>query len=196
MPPAEQLYRENQQLLAENAVLRQQLEWFKRRMFGPGSSEKTDRLQALLELEGGQAAAAPEPAATHTLTCQRRSQRREERVTRAEAFKHVPVAETVVIEPEEVKAQPEAFERIGEERTFEIDVVPPRIFKREIMRPKNRHKTERLRLGGAAGLDHRLEVSVSSAALCWERHKAAYAGSRTMPGSVGTAREQATFDPA
>ena len=27
--------------------------------------------------------------------------------------------ETIVIEPEEVKAQPEAFEKIGEERTFD-----------------------------------------------------------------------------
>ena len=142
MPPAEQLYRENQQLLAEITVLRQQLDWFKRQMFGPGKSEKTDRLQALLALEGGAAATAPE-APAQTVSYERSSQCREERATPLEAFKHVPVAETVVIEPEEVKAQPEAFEKIGEERTFEIDVVPPRIFKREIVLPKYRSRTDR-----------------------------------------------------
>lgn len=142
MPPAEQLYRENQHLLAEVAVLRQQLDWFKRQVFGSGKSEKTDRLQALLALEGGAAAPAPE-APAKTVSYERSNQRRKDRTTPAEAFKHVPVAETVVIEPEEVKAQPEAFEKIGEERTFEIDVVPPRIFKREIVRPKYRSKGDR-----------------------------------------------------
>ena len=141
MPPAEQLYRENQQLLAEVTVLRQQLDWFKRQMFGPGKSEKTDRLQTLLALDGGQVASAPETPA-QTISYERR-ERRDERSAPSEAFKHVPVAETVVIEPEEVKAQPEAFEKIGEERTFEIDVVPPRIFKREIVRPKYRSKRDR-----------------------------------------------------
>jgi transposase len=55
----------------------------------------------------------------------------------------VPVKETIVIEPEEVKRQPEAYEKIGEERTFEIDIVAPQIFKREIVRPKYRHKNDR-----------------------------------------------------
>jgi transposase len=142
MPPAEQLYRENQHLLAEVAVLRQQLDWFKRRMFGSGKSEKTDRLQALLALEGAEAAKAPQ-ASVQTVSYERRDKPREERNTPSEAFKHVPVAETVVIEPEEVKAQPQAFEKIGEERTFEIDVVPPRIFKREIVRPKYRSRADR-----------------------------------------------------
>ena len=48
-----------------------------------------------------------------------------------------------MIEPEEVKAQPAAFEKIGEERTFEVDVVPPKLFKREIVRPKYRRKQDR-----------------------------------------------------
>src|SRR5690606_29105132 len=44
--------------------------------------------------------------------------------------------ETVEIVPEEVKAEPELFERIGQEETFEVDIVPPRLFKRRIVRPK------------------------------------------------------------
>jgi len=34
---------------------------------------------------------------------------------------------------------------VGEERTFEVDIVPPRLFKREIIRPKYRHRLERTR---------------------------------------------------
>jgi len=39
----------------------------------------------------------------------------------------------VEILPEEVKVEPAAFEKIGEERTFEVDNVPPKLFKREIV---------------------------------------------------------------
>jgi transposase len=44
--------------------------------------------------------------------------------------------EEVVIEPEEVLAEPEAFKRIGEEVLEELDVVPTHFFKRRIIRPK------------------------------------------------------------
>jgi len=44
--------------------------------------------------------------------------------------------EEVVIEPEEVTADPEAFKRIGEEVIEELDVVPTRFFIRRIIRPK------------------------------------------------------------
>lgn len=47
----------------------------------------------------------------------------------------LPVEE-VVIEPEEVLAEPEAFRRIGEEVTDELDVVPTKFFKRRTIRPK------------------------------------------------------------
>ncbi len=47
--------------------------------------------------------------------------------------------------PAEVKAEPNLYERIGEERTFEADVTPPKFFKREIVRPKYRHRLDRNR---------------------------------------------------
>jgi transposase len=50
-----------------------------------------------------------------------------------------------VIEPSAVQADPTLYERIGEERTFEVDVVPPKLFKREIVRPKYRHRLDRHR---------------------------------------------------
>jgi hypothetical protein len=36
------------------------------------------------------------------------------------------VQETVEVVPAEVKAEPDLYERIGEERTFEADVTPPK----------------------------------------------------------------------
>ncbi len=42
-----------------------------------------------------------------------------------------------------MRAEPEAYERIGEERTFEVDVVPPKLFKREIVRPKFKRRDDR-----------------------------------------------------
>ncbi|MBL9217448.1 MAG: IS66 family transposase [Opitutaceae bacterium] len=67
------------------------------------------------------------------------------RTAPAESFAHLPVQETVVIEPLAVQADPTLYERIGEERTFEVDVVPPKLFKREIVRPKYRHRLDRNR---------------------------------------------------
>ena len=40
----------------------------------------------------------------------------------------------IEIIPEEVRAKPEAHERIGEERTFEVDLVQPKLVKRETVR--------------------------------------------------------------
>lgn len=61
----------------------------------------------------------------------------------AEVFAGLPVTETVEIVPDEVKAEPAAFERIGEERTFEVDIALPRLTKREIVRPKFKRKADR-----------------------------------------------------
>ena len=42
-----------------------------------------------------------------------------------------------------MEAEPEAYERIGEERTFEIEIVAPKLFKREIVRPNSTAKADR-----------------------------------------------------
>jgi len=47
----------------------------------------------------------------------------EKRLLPAETFAKLPVHETIVIEPPEVLAAPDGFEQIGEERTFEVDIV-------------------------------------------------------------------------
>ena len=135
------LAREVELLRGENKALRDQLDWFKRQLFGPGKSEKLDRAQQLIALE---AATTPAPARpVETITYQREKGPRAPRPTPAETSAHLPVKETIVIVPDEVKAEPEAFEQIGEERTFEVDIVAPQLFHREIVRPKFRRKADR-----------------------------------------------------
>jgi transposase len=141
LPPYEELAARLQDRDAELAAAKAEIAWLKRQLFGPGKSEKQDRLQGTLPLEG--VAAEPVALPVQSVSYERLAAPREKRPLPAEAFKNVPVKETVVIEPAEVQAAPADYERIGEERTFELDLVPPQIFKREIIRPKYRHKTNR-----------------------------------------------------
>jgi transposase len=126
--------------------LKRQLEWLRRQVFGPGKGEKLDRLQLLLKLQGIEAELAAKSALPkQEVSYERRVPRPEKRAAPAELYAKLPVTEVVVIEPEEVKSEPEAFERIGEERTFEVEITPPQLSKREIVRPKYRAKAERER---------------------------------------------------
>ena len=135
LPPYDELAARLRDRDAELAAAKAEIAWLKRQLFGPVKSEKQDRLQGTLPLEG----VVAEPVAVQTVSYERLAAPKEKRPVPAEAFKNVPVKETVVIEPAEVQAAPEDYERIGEERTFELDLVPPQIFKREIIRPKYRH---------------------------------------------------------
>jgi transposase len=152
LPPAATLHAENLALkervgsMAERiAVLQNQIEWFKRKLFGGGQSEKLARVDvAQLELAMAELEQLTLPVSkTETITYERAKPSPEKRAVPAETFANLPVRETIVIEPAAVQAAPEAFEKIGEERTFEVDVVPPKLFKREIVRPKYRRKDDR-----------------------------------------------------
>jgi transposase len=135
------LEQEKAVLAQENATLRVQIAWLQRKLFSPGQSERMERDQlqlALAELEKLQAQAEASEPQKVSYERQPGKPRRDP----AEAFAKLPVKETVVIEPAEVQAEPEAFEKISEERTFEVDATPPQIFKREFVRPKYRRKAE------------------------------------------------------
>jgi transposase len=132
-------------LKQEIVVLRRQIEWLKQKLFGGGQSEKLDRAQQLLELgELEKLVAAPEQL-VEQISYERPAGPAPKRTLPAESFAHLPVQETIVIEPDPVKADPTLYEKIGEERTFEVDVIPPKLFKREIVRPKYRHRLDRNR---------------------------------------------------
>jgi transposase len=134
---------EVQQLREENAVLRTQIAWLKQQLFGPGKSETLDRAQLRLKLGELEQLAAQRPTAT--ITYERAAGPAPKRTLPAESFAHLPVKETVEIVPEAVQRDPSLYEKIGEERTFEVDLIPPQLFKREIVRPKFRHCLDRNR---------------------------------------------------
>lgn len=139
MAPA-QLMERLTSLEEENAELRAQLEWFKRNLFGTGKSEKLDALQTRLGFDEAPAQQA-EPK-KETITYDRR--KAAERKPYAEQFENLPVMETVEILPDEVRANPELYERIGgAEETFEVRITPPRLWKRKYIRPKFCHKRDR-----------------------------------------------------
>ena len=142
--PVQLLQKENGLLREENVVLRTQITWLKQKLFGGGQSEKLDRAQLLLKLEALEQLLAP-VRPTATVTYERAAGPAAPRTLPAENFAHLPVKETVEIVPPAVQAEPELYEKIGEERTFEVDVVPPQLFKRAIIRPKYRHRLDRNR---------------------------------------------------
>ena len=126
-------------------MLRTQIAWLKQQLFGGGRSETLDRTQLLLQLRELEQLAATPARPPATVTYERAAGPRAPRPLPAECFAHLPVKETVEIVPAAVRAEPELYERIGEERTFEVDVTPPQLFKRAIVRSKYRHRLDRSR---------------------------------------------------
>lgn len=108
--------------------------------------------------------------------------RAQKRAAPAKAFAHLPIAETVEIVPAAVQADPALYERIGEVETFQVDIVPPKLFRRpdraaEVSAPAgaraaSRHRAGaratragRLCLAGAAHVDCAFQICRAPAAL-------------------------------
>jgi len=130
----------NAKLQETIAKLQAQVAWLTGKLFGGRQGERFDPAQLALAL-GEVAATEPPPAPTQKVTYERDAPKR--RVSPEEAYANLPVEETVTIVPEAVQANPDAFEQIGEERTFEVDIRQPKLFKREIVRPKYRRRDDR-----------------------------------------------------
>lgn len=144
MPTPEQMIAEYPLMTQRIAALEAQVAWFKKQMFGGGKSEKLDLSTRQLSLNGIDEVRAAVDERVEKITYER-TKARAPRPTPAEVFAHVPVSEVVEVVPEPVKADPDLYERIGEERTFEIDLLPAKLVKREIVRPKYRHRLDRTR---------------------------------------------------
>ena len=144
MPTPEQMIAEYPLMTQRIAALEAKLAWFQKQVFGGGKSEKLDPAQRQLPLPGVDEVRAAVVDRVEKVTYERRKAR-EPRPTPAEAFAHVPVTETIEIVPDAVQRDPDLYERIGEERTFELDLTPARLVKREIVRPKYRHRLDRSR---------------------------------------------------
>ena len=109
MPPLSQLPAAYQALEKENVVLRTQIEWLRHKLFGGGQGERFERDQLLLQL--GELQKLAEAQAPAQPVSPERQAPRPARLSPAEAFAKLPVQERVVIDPAEVQAEPEAYER-------------------------------------------------------------------------------------
>ena len=132
-----QLLAENANLKTEIVLLREKIQYLLKKLFGR-SSEKLDPDQMQLALEElGELQEVLEQVETEAEEEEEKPQSRrgKRKPLDAKIPEDLPV-ETVVIEPDEVKENPELWEKIGEERTEQLDVVPTRFFKLVTIRPK------------------------------------------------------------
>jgi transposase len=125
-------------LQQENAFLRQKIDALVRRVFGSSSEVlEADQLQLLLQGQAETAAPAaplvPAPAAKTSKPARSENKPR--------LPEHLPVIEEV-IDPDMVKAQPEAWRCIGQEVSEQLDYEPGRFLRRRLIRRKYVHKVD------------------------------------------------------
>jgi transposase len=128
-----------ERLEEENRLLRQKLDYVIRQLYG-SKSEALDANQ--LELFGeidtpkkDEASGAKDEAAEALTRTEKPCRRRSGKERKPRIPENLPVEETV-LEPEPVKACPEAWRRIGEEVSEELDYEPGRFLCRRTIRPK------------------------------------------------------------
>lgn len=120
-------------LQKENQLLRQKLDAFIKRYFGGKKNEAIDPAQLEMLLAGLTSAVVSTPAAAADKPLAPRSDRK--KAVRQPLPNHLPVEE-VVIEPDEVKQDPESWKMIDQEVTEELDYKPAQFIKRLYIRPK------------------------------------------------------------
>lgn len=133
----EELREANVRLQRENELLRQKIDLLVRRVFGK-SSEAMNAAQLDLFLMGETPRGKDDASWLEEAISKHREQKPKNKRTargRARWPKNLPVVEEV-IEPEEVKANPADWRRIGEERTERLDYQPARFFRQVTVRPK------------------------------------------------------------
>jgi transposase len=132
------LHSENEQLKIEIRLLQEKVQYLMKKLFGR-SSEKLSPDQMLLALEElGELQEALELAETEEPIEQqenRESKRGKRKPLDARIPEDLPT-EVIVIEPDEVMENPELWEKIGEERSEQLDVTPTRFFKTVTIRNK------------------------------------------------------------
>jgi transposase len=132
---------ENQQLKTENALLKEKIDLLVRRILG-AKSEKLDpaQLELLLSQTGtelGKEVASAEAEASPILAAVNATSRKErQKCPRRERWpEDLPVVEEI-LEPEAVKARPQAFRCIGQEVSETLDYEPARFLRRRLIRRK------------------------------------------------------------
>jgi transposase len=140
-----ELEADKQQLSREIKLLKENVDLLIRRLFS-SKSEKLDpaQLELLLkDLDLGKADASAEKAeAAPIVEVLKPVTKRPDKQQRRERWPKELAVEQEIIEPEEVRANPEAFRCIGEEITEMLDYRPAKFFRRQIIRRKFVHKQQ------------------------------------------------------
>jgi len=133
------------QLKTENRLLQEKVQCLMKRLFGRGS-EKLSPDQLMLELEElrelQEALELAETKAELAEEEQKESKRGKRKGLDARVPKDLPT-ETVIIDPDEVLANPELYKKIGEVRTVRLDVTPTRFFQTVTIRNKYKKRADR-----------------------------------------------------
>jgi transposase len=133
------LQAENERQSLEIKLLKEKVDLLIRRLFG-SKSEKLDAAQLdllLKEAESGKADASAEKAeASPIVEGLKPVAKRSDKNQRRERWPKDLAVEQEIIEPTEVRENPEAFRCIGEEVTEMLDYQPAKFFRRQIIRRK------------------------------------------------------------
>ena len=132
-----ELLEANERLERENVLLRQKIDALLRRLFG-SQSEQLDPAQMQMLLQGVENEPTPEPQAPaepalETEPASPRPVAKHERTARLP--EDLPVIEEV-LDPEPVKACPDAWRCIGAEVSEQLDYEPARFLRRRLIRRK------------------------------------------------------------
>ena len=131
------LTSENERLKNEIKILSEKMKYLLKRLFGRKSEKLSpDQMELLLdEISEVQAELDQVEQQLDEQDEPKQSQRGKRKPLSERVPEDLPV-EVVVITPEEVKDNPDAYKKIGEETIDELDVVPSRYFIRRIVREK------------------------------------------------------------
>jgi transposase len=135
-----ELTHQNELLRQENALLRQKIDALVRRVFG-SSSEALDAAQLQLFRQGPAETVAPAPPPPPAPVPVAKTPPPARAENKPRLPEHLPVIEEV-IDPDAVKAQPEAWRYIGQEVSEQLDYEPGRFLRRRLIRRKYVHKVD------------------------------------------------------
>jgi len=142
------LEAENTHLKAELARKDKIIAGLQQRLFG-SSSEKLDPNQLQFKLDQlllGKPAPSPDASGETSAPEEGKSNAAKTRRTKADRFpKNLKVLVEAVTIPDEVQANPEDWQEIGEEHHDELDVIKAEIFWRRTIRKKFVHKADKTR---------------------------------------------------
>jgi transposase len=135
----EQLERELQQREREHEqeieLLKRQIAALKFQLFGSPRCEKVSDEQLALALEELKAERCEHSEAEEQFIAYTRERKPRVREARTRFPQHLEEVREEII-PAEVRANPQAYVRIGQEVSVELDIIPGRLIKRVTVRPK------------------------------------------------------------